>query len=92
MRSLLPGIDSDFFSKGLFRGRLAQNYNFLKGQGVDPRRYSGFIEAQDFLWQWIYRLYNREMRRKTNSLWEPMHGISSSKQDFNNIIFKLTNV
>jgi len=90
MKSLLKASDADFFSKKMFRGRLQQNFDFLKRQGVDARRFSGFLDAEDFFWQGIYRWYNHQMRKKTNSAWEPMHGISSDKQVFKNTITKIS--
>ena len=89
IKSLLPSASSDYFSKGLFRGRLAQNLQFLKKAGFDPRRYEGFIDFQDHMWHLIYRIYNHQMRKQTNSLWEPMHGISNSKENFKNIIERI---
>lgn len=86
MRSLLDNVQAHYFSKGLFKGRLSLNYTYLKTQGMDPRRYAGYIQAGDVLWQWIYRMYNRSMRQKTGTLWEPMHGVSSSQSDYLKII------
>lgn len=89
MKSDLKNIKADLLSQGLFRGRFAQNFQFLKKQGIDPRRYSGFLDLQDALWESIYRLYNHRMRKQTGTLWEPMHGVDSSEQIFKNIIESL---
>jgi glycosyltransferase involved in cell wall biosynthesis len=86
IRSQLPSVSTDFLTKGLFKGRLAQNYSFLKNNGIDPRRYSGFMETGDFLWEFIYRIYNKQMRNKTGTSWEPMHGVSTSASEFQKII------
>ena len=84
IRSLLPESNADFFSKILFKGRLAQNYKFLEKQGVDKRRYSGFVSPMDFVFETIYRIYNNRMRNATGTLWEPMHGPNGSKEIFQN--------
>jgi glycosyltransferase involved in cell wall biosynthesis len=89
MRALLPDSNADFLSKGLFKGRLAQNYSFLKSNGIDSRRYSGYVGTSDYLWQFVYRIYNRLKRQQTGSMWEPMHGISDSKTFFLDIVNKL---
>jgi len=89
IRGLLSQIKSDFFSKGLFCGRMAQNYKFLNSAGVEKRRYSGFISVSDYFWEIIYRLYNKQKRNETGTLWEPMHGISNSKSVFENVIHSI---
>lgn len=89
MKSELDRVDSDFWSKMLFKGRLAQNFNFYKKHGGDARRYSGYVGPSDQFCQWLYRLSNKQERQKTGNLWEPMHGPESSKEIFNHIITKL---
>lgn len=89
MKSELDKTEADFWSKLLFKGRLAQNFNFYKKHGGDARRFSGYIGPSDQLCQWAYRLYNKQERQKTGTPWEPMHGVESSKEVFNQIISKL---
>ncbi len=91
IKSLLHSTGSDFLSKGLFRGRMAMNYDFLKKSGIDPRKYQGFIDLQDSIWALIYRAYNKQKRNETQSLWEPMHGINRAAENFQKIIKEITN-
>ncbi|HRH34870.1 MAG TPA: glycosyltransferase family 2 protein [Catalimonadaceae bacterium] len=86
MKELLPNSASDWLSSGLFRGRLIQNYSFYKASGGDPRRYAGFVDFQDHFWKLIYRLYNKQMRVKTGTAWEPMHACDFQKDAFNRMI------
>lgn len=86
IKAVLPQSKTDFFSQGLFRGRLAQNFDFYVKNGGDTRRYSGFVDFQDHLWQWVYRLYNKSMRSKTGTAWEPMHGTDGQNSTFNKMI------
>lgn len=88
IKSQLPSISIDVESNILFRGRMAQNYQFLKTQGIDPRRYSGFMHPLDFIYGFYYRFYNRQMRQKTGSGWEPMHGIDKRPEAFQQLIQK----
>jgi glycosyltransferase involved in cell wall biosynthesis len=86
IRSLLSESESDFFSKILFKGRMAQNYKFLEKQGVDKRRFSGFVSPMDFVFEIIYRVYNNRMRKATATLWEPMHAPNGSEDIFQKLI------
>lgn len=89
IKSLLSSQNLDYESKALFRGRMALNYQFLKKQGIDPRRYSGFLDFLDSLYAYYYRFYNKQMRQKTGSDWEPMHGIDKRPEAFQQLIQKL---
>ncbi len=91
IRTLLSGTNADWVSKGLFYGRMAQNHSYLGKSGVDQRRYSGFISPTDYLWTFIYRFYNNRMRKATGTMWEPMHGVSSSESDFKKVINSIVN-
>ncbi len=91
IKSILPSSGADFLSKGLFRGRMALNFEFLKKSGADSRRYKGYMDFQDPAWALIYRAYNKQKRNETNSLWEPMHGINASVGAFQNIIQEIKN-
>lgn len=89
MNAKLPQIKADTLSKLLMKGRLAQNFNFYKNQGGDPRRYSGYVGLQEQYCQWLYRFYNKRQRQKTGTAWEPMHGVSNQKESFNRMIENL---
>lgn len=82
MRNDLNNLETDWLSKLLFKGRFYQNYAFLKSIQGDYKRYSGYVEGFDIIWEKFYRLYNHLMRRQTQSNWEPMHGISSDARHF----------
>lgn len=91
IKSLLPGSGCDFFSQGLFRGRMSMNVDFLKKTGSDIRRYQGFMDPQDAFWAWAYRAWNKQKRNETKSLWEPMHGVNGSVEAFQHIMHKIKN-
>lgn len=86
MKELLSSSSADWTSKGLFRGRLAQNFGFYVANGGDPRRFSGYLDMQDHFWKWVYRIYNKQKRAKTGSAWEPMHACNFEKEAFNRMI------
>lgn len=89
MKANLSKTDADLMSKLLMKGRLAQNFNYYKKQCGDGRRYAGYVDFADQLNQWLYRFYNKQQRQKTGTSWEPMHGVSSSPQNFSQLISKL---
>ena len=92
IRTLLSDSKADWLSKRLFYGRMAQNYKFLGKSGIDQRRYSGFISPLDYVWALFYRVYNNRMRKETGTMWEPMHGVSTSEKDFKKVIKSVVNV
>ena len=90
LREVLPD-DADFWSQQYLKGRMAMQLSWLQKNGVDTRPYLGYISSLDSIWQWPYRLYNRNMRKATGSAWEPMHGVSKDPSYFqyiaNSIIY-----
>lgn len=85
IRETMPA-NADFWSKQFLKGRMAMQLDWLTRNGVDPRPFLGYMSQSDSLWQWPYRLYNRNMRKQTGSLWEPMHGVSADPSHFQNIV------
>jgi glycosyltransferase involved in cell wall biosynthesis len=92
IREMVPSSKAEFVSKGLFFGRMAQNQKYLRRLGVDTRRYQGYMGIADPVWEWVYRLYNKQQRNKTKTLWEPMHGVSADPDVFTSILKKLPHV
>lgn len=86
MRKNLRETQTGSFSRGLFAGRLRQAFDFMASQGADVRPYSGFLHPADSVWKLIYRVYNKQMRNKTRTDWEPMHGVSSRPEHFMQIL------
>lgn len=76
LKTEMEKAGAGFLSRGLFRGRLAQTYNYYRNLGADTRPFSGYMSPVDFFWENVYRLYNHSMRRRTGTGWEPMHGIN----------------
>lgn len=86
MRKSLREIQTDGFSRGLFAGRLKQAFDFLASNGADVCGYRSLLHPSDSAWKLIYRLYNKKMRNKTRTDWEPMHGISADSRHFQQIV------
>lgn len=80
----------DFWSRQYLKGRMAMQLAWLRKNGVDIRPYLGYMSATDSIWEWPYRFYNRKMRQRTASDWEPMHGISKDPLHFQKIANSIT--
>ena len=86
MRKELSGNETRAFDRMLFSGRLRQAYDFFSDSGEDMRPYRGFLQASDWLFKWLYRIYNKRERMKTGTAWEPMHGVSGSEIHYLQIV------
>jgi glycosyltransferase involved in cell wall biosynthesis len=75
-----------WFDKICLLGRLHQTVEYYRQIGGDARRFSGYTSVWSYICQHIYRVYNKQQRMKTGTLWETMHGVSADKALFDQII------